>query len=1092
MILGTGSEDMTNFNVVARTSVLYALLAAISPAVGPTGAIVGTVTDPNHRLVPAAKIIVRSEDTNAVRESRSSLLGEYSVPLLAPGRYEISVEAPGFRKSVYRTVNVEVNRTVRLDVNLELGEVMEQVLVTDVVPLLQSDTSGLGHVVERTKIVHLPLNERNFLSLALLVPGAQLPAEGSQNSTQGAAVSVNGAREQSNNYFLDGVDNNDLVINIYSALPSVDAVQEFQVQSGNSSAEFGRTGGAQINVVLKSGSNEVHGTGFWFVRNRRLDAKNFFDLPDCTSGAIPGTCGPIPRLDRSQFGGTLGGPVRKDRTFYFLSYEGLRLRQAVTREATVPSQAHRAAALVAIPAARRNPAGEALLKLYPSANVGPDLFRSNRYAGAPVLHNAMNQFLVKLDHRFRDADSFSGHYVFSDEDRYNPYDPFFAFTNLPGFGSYSLNRGQNAGVTWIRSFSYRTVNEMRLGYNRLSAGIFQESLGRNRSQELGFPSFDNPVAFGYPNVVVAGFDGIGEPVNTPQQRHDNTYHFANNLAWNPAFAGGRHRFKFGADIRQFRMHNYLDLFGRGMWQFFGVFTGDPVQDVLLGLPTFALGVRGDTFSSFRTTGHSFFVQDDIRIHRRFVLNAGLRYEYNSPVTEAHDRLSVPDLSPASRSCAPQPDCQFLRAGTSGIPRATYRPDRNNLAPRIGFAWRPLATDRFVIRSAYGIFYDVGILNANVVPRFNPPFFKALLFLNSGSATTQNIFDQPGFPAQPTAGVFSASYRDGYMQNWNLNLQYEARRGLVFDLAYVGTKGTALLRRSNPNQPRPGGAQPYPQFGRWQFFESGASSVYHSLQFRAERRVANGLTLLAAYTWSKSIDDASALLGTFAEPGFPQDSSNLRAERGLSNFDARHRFVASYVYALPFGKGRHWVTNGPAGAVFGNWIVSGIWTAQSGRPFTVNRAIDQSGTGTYLIAPSDRPDVITNPFAPGPVGAHPDPLCHAPASQGGRAADVVRDPSSWFNPCAFAAAPGRFGSAGRNSLTGPGLFHLDFAAFKEFPLGAETRRLQLRFEFFNLPNHPNFDLPDRIFDSPTFGRVRSSNAFGNKPPRQIQLGLKFLF
>jgi hypothetical protein len=1079
--------------VFRRAAILCGLLASLAAAVGPSGTIVGTVTDPDDRVVPGAKIIVRSEDTNASREARSSALGEYAVPLLAPGRYEVKVEAAGFRQALYRSVNVEVNRTVRLDVHLELGEVVEQVVVTETPPPLQSDTSALGHVVDRTKIVSLPLNERNFLSFALLVPGAQLPAEGSQNSTQGAAVSVNGAREQSNNYFLNGVDNNDLVINIYSALPSLDAVREFQVQSSNSSAEFGRTGGAQINVVLKSGSNELHGTAFGFVRNRHLDAKNFFDLPDCTAGGVPGSCAPVPRLDRSQFGATLGGAIRRDKTFYFLSYEGLRLRQAVTREATVPSQAHRAAALTAVPAAQRNPAGEAILTLYPAANAGPDLVTSNRYAGAPVLRDTMNQILVKLDHHFRDADSLSGHYVLSDEDRYNPYDPFFAFTNLPGFGSYSLNRGHNAGLTWIHSFSYRLANEARLGYNRLGAGIFQESRGRNRSEELGFPApVNNPAGFGYPNVVVAGFDGIGEPLNTPQQRHDNTYHFANTLAWNPAFAGGRHRFKFGADIRQFRMHNFLDLFRRGMWQFFGVFTGDPVQDLLRGLPTFALRVQGDSFSSFRTTGHSAFLQDDIMIHRRFVLNAGLRYEYNSPVTEAHDRLSVPDLSAASLNCAPAPDCQFLQVGTSGIPRSVYRPDRNNLAPRIGFAWRPLATDRFVIRSAYGIFYDVGILNANVVPRFNPPFFEALLFLNSGSSTIQNIFDQLGFPPQPSAGVFSASYRDGYMQQWNLNLQYEARPGWVLDLAYVGSKGTRLLRRSNPNQPRPGGLPPYPQFGAWQFFESGASSVYHSLQFRTERRVANGLTLLAAYTWSKSIDDASALLGTFAEPGFPQDSGNLRGERGLSNFDARHRLVASYVYALPWGKGRRWLTRGPGHAVFGNWIVSGIWTVQSGRPFTVNRAIDQSGTGTFLIAPSDRPDVIANPFVAGPVAAHPDPQCHASVSQGGRAADVVRDPSSWFNPCAFAPAPGRFGSTGRNSLTGPGLFQLDFAALKEFPLGSEARRLQLRFEFFNLPNHPNFDLPDRISDSPTFGRVRSANAFGNKPPRQIQLGMKFIF
>jgi hypothetical protein len=435
---------------------------------------------------------------------------------------------------------------------------------------------------------------------------------------------------------------------------------------------------------------------------------------------------------------------------------------------------------------------------------------------------------------------------------------------------------------------------------------------------------------------------------------------------------------------------------------------------------------------------------------------------------------------------------FIRAGTGGIPRSPYEPDRNNLAPRVGFAWRPRASDRFVVRAAYGIFYDLAIANMNFAPRLNPPFYRTALFINDGRQSIQSIVLQPATPNPPLPYVIDRRYRDGYMQQWNLNVQHEISRAVVLDAAYIGSKGTALVHRTNPNQPRPGGLPPYPQFGPWQKGESSASSAYHSLQLRGEKRFSRGLSFLAAYTFSKSIDEASAVFGTLAEPAFPQDSLNRRGERALSNFDARHRFVTSYRYALPFGAGRGWLRSGALAHVFGGWDLSGIFTVQSGRPFTVNRSVEQSGTGTYLIAPSDRPDQIADPFATGPVAHHPDPACRATVSQGGRAAGVVRDPASWFNPCAFAAAPGRFGTAGRNSVIGPGFVNLDFAALKNFPLGSERHRLQFRVEAFNLPNHPNFDLPDRMFDSPGFGRVRSSNAFGNKPPRQIQFGLKYIF
>src|SRR5580658_3429743 len=317
--------------VLGAAAFLFFVLVLGTHGVGTTGTIVGTVTDAKGGVIVQAKVTVKNTGTDSARELTTSATGEYSVPLLPPGEYEVSVERPGFRRAVYSGIKLEVDQTVRVDAVLEVGEVSQQVTVTESAPLLQTDSSTVGQVIDQEKVSQLPLNQRNFLAFTLLVPGAQLPSDGSQNSTQGGSISVNGAREQANNFLLDGVDNNDLAINQYTVLPSIDAIEEFKVQSSDSSAEYGRSGGAQINVVTKSGTNEFHGTGFEFMRNRHLDAKNFFDQPYCTASSEAGTCGPIPRLDRNQYGGTIGGPIRKDKTFFFGSYEGLTLRQAETR-----------------------------------------------------------------------------------------------------------------------------------------------------------------------------------------------------------------------------------------------------------------------------------------------------------------------------------------------------------------------------------------------------------------------------------------------------------------------------------------------------------------------------------------------------------------------------------------------------------------------------------------------------------------------------------------------------------------------------------------------------------------------------------------
>ena len=1081
--------------LVKRVLVILILVCAVTIplfGVGTTGTIVGTVRDNSGAVVTNAAVTVRNQETNAVRRVQTNETGDYTVPLLPPGKYEVIVESTGFRRAVFKDIALAVDQTVRLDVSLQIGEMNQQVTVSESAPLVQTDTSTIGQVVEGDQVKTLPLNERNFVAFALLVPGAQLPSEGSLDSTQGQALSVNGARETANNFLLDGVDNQDLVINQYSVLPMTDAIEQFKVQSSTYSAEFGRSGGAQINVVLKSGTNQFHGEGFEFLRNRHLDAKNFFDLPNCTSTSTPGSCGDIPRLDRSQLGGTFGGPVIHDKTFFFVAYELLHLREASTRQATVPSQVQLATALTAVPAAQRNPAGLNTLNLYPAANVGADLSTSNLFVASPVIKNREQEFVVKVDHHINDTNTLSGHFALSYGNRFSPYDLLAPFTNLPGYGTTVITQGQNGGGTWTHVFNTRLVNELRVGYNK-ERGFFSQTDKTDHNKALGFPDvLTKPVDLGFPNVSIAGFDGIGQPTNTPQDHPTTTLHIADNLAWNPALMGGRHQLKFGFEMRPYWYNLLFDIIARGFWAFNGGPAGNalnptrnPLIQLLQGTPDFALGVSGDSNMVITTTSYGGYVQDDYRLSPHFTLNLGLRYEYNSPPVEIHNKFSVPDLSPNALTCSPKPNCQFIVAGTHGLPRGTYSPDRNDFAPRLGFAWRPLGNDRFVLRSGYGIFYDLVILNANLEAELNPPFFSVVFFSNNAAnnLTIQNILSQPAGqnPAQPS--FMARNFKDAYMQQWNLDVQYELKRDLLLDVAYVGSKGTSLLVARDINQSPLGGTAPFPAFGQITMNSSEGDSSYHALQVRSEKRTAHGLAFLASYTFSKSLDDASGLFGTRAEPGYPQNSFDLSADRGLSNFNVKHRFVLSSIYQLPFGTGQRWLAKpGMVYHLLGNWQISGILALQSGQPFSVNRGVDQSGTGTIALGNIDRPDLVGNPNVGGQVAANPG--CNAPVQ--------VHTVANWINPCAFVAAPGSFGNAGRNFLIGPDYKNVDFSVLKDVHLGSESRLLQFRVEFFNIFNHPNFDLPSTNFDGNAFGALQSVNAFGGRPPRQVQLGLKFIF
>ncbi len=1068
--------------------IVIALLTSFSFATGATGALVGNVTDASGAVIAGAAVAATNRDTGIARTSVSSGAGDYDIVILKPGTYKITILKPGFKPLAFDDVTVDVDQVVRIDAQLEVEAKAEQVDVTDAVPLLESESTTVGAVVNHKSISGLPLNERNFLNFTLLVPGAQFPVAGSNVSVQGGSVIVNGARETSNTFLIDGVDNNSPLIGRSTLLPSVDAIEEFKVQASTSSAEYGRGGGAQINLLLRSGANQLHGSAFEYLRNRVLDAKNYFDLPDCSAGSITGTCASIPKFIRNQFGATLGGPIVRNRTFFFLSYEGLQLRQASTRESTVPSQNLRAAILGGLPPDFLNPAGVAALNLYPAANVGSDLANSTLYLAAPVIRNATHQGTVKLDHQLSNHDALSLHYGLSDLVRYNPYDFGFSVSNLPGYGDNAFYRGQNTGVNWVHGFNPHITNEFRAGYNRDRLGLFQENQGTDRSAQIGFPSPANPQDFGYPILQVAGYENIGEPFQAPEDNIISTLHLSENLAWSPEFAGGRHHFRFGGEYRHIGDNGYIDFYPRGDFIFLGL-TGNSIEDLALGLPAAALLGSGNSSVNLRANQFGVYGLDDFHLTPRLTVNLGLRWEYNQAPYDAKTPLSAADLSANSLTCTPKPNCQFLLAGSNGVPRGLFQTSKNDFAPRVGLAWRPLQSDKLVLRAAYGMFWDAATLLPSALTKQNPPSYKFNYSLNSGTNLIQDIFESP------VSFVISfrpaSNYHDAYQQQWNFGMQYQLTPQLVLETAYVGSKGTHLKGFHDGNQAAVGGVAPYPQFGSLATIDTSRASSYHSLQTRLEQRPWHGLSYLLAYTWSKSIDNGSEFVGSATEGQYAQDGNNLHGERGLSGFDTRNRLVWSGVYEVPLAKG---IQSHAAQALLRSWQIGAIVSFQSGQPFTIYRSGYQSFTS--LITGADRPDLIADPYAAGPVAANPDPTCHTTIAQGGRAADHTRTVQTWVNPCAYSnpnlLGQFRFGTSPRNGVIGPKLTNVDLGLSRSIPLFRESQQLTFRADVFNLFNHPNFDPPQNIFDSRNFTSLSSSNRFGTRPPRQIQLALRYSF
>lgn len=1081
-----------------RIAILIALIISGTRLFGQsiTGGIFGTVKDSTGAILPKATITATNIATGLVRTATTGDSGDYSIGLLPVGEYRVTAELTGFKTAVVQGVVVQIDQKTRIDITLTVGEITEEILVTGEAPLVKTSSSDIGDVIENKRVVELPLNGRQFTRLILLAGTSTKPPTGTHSRFQrtGLMPSVNGQREFANNYMLDGVTAMSPYLNTLAISPSVDAVQEFKVQTGIYSAELGQQSGGQVNITTKSGTNSFHGTLFEFLRNDVFDAHNFFDNKS----------EPVPKLRQNNFGGTFGGPVVKNRSFFFVNYEGLRVRQAITQTTIVPTAAQREGDLSfvpfpiidpftgqpfpgnIVPRERIHPISRAFAALWPLPNL---MGAGQNFVGAPIQTNDQDQFTVKSDQRFSDRDSLSVRYSFQDVDELLPFESFSILQLqpfAPGFGVRTKTRSGNAAINYTRVFNPKLLNEFRFGYLRFRSGF------RQQNDQLDFAGIHgirgtnraNPGNLGIPQVAMPSFATIGDNIATFETRGDNIFQWVDNVL----YTAGSHTLKFGGEVRRTQSAPFIQLLDRGAFVFLGAFSHSDFADFLLELPTLAFVSVGNTQVHLRNFATHFYLQDDWKATPNLTLNLGLRYEFNSKFKEKFNRLSVFD---------PEfPGGRFVAAGTrrtdrffppelaarvapflafadeAGFPEETLlEADPNSFAPRFGFAYSPpFGRRNLVIRGGYGIFYDaIPVFNQGGIAQ-TPPFFSLFGGFNFLFRTVTDALEGIKFGPIGSSGTLTRDSQKNqpYVQQWSLNIQYNVSPNHLIEAAYLGNKGTHLATNVdlNPAAPGPGPRQPrslFPNFG--QVNDVGRAigkSTYHALMLRAEKRLSHGLAFVAVYTLSKSIDTQSNPLINDTGSLLPQDSRNLEAEKGLSNFDARHRFVLSYTYELPLGPGKRFLSNrsGFWGSFLEGWMLTGIATLSSGFPFSVELLSDISNTQDF---PPDRPNLVGDPNK-GP-----------------------KTPERFFNTAAFAIQPPlSFGNAGRNIVIGPSFQNFDLSIIKTTSI-SENHRIEFRSEFFNLFNRANFNLPNRFADSPVFGRILSAGF-----PRIIQFGLKYVF
>jgi hypothetical protein len=1092
------------FRTLSSTLLVITLAAATSYAQTTTGAFLGFVTDGQGAALGGAKVIAINEATGLTRTVTTNSSGEYVISLLPVGRYTLKFEAEKFKQRAVKGVELELDQKAKIDVALEIGEITEVITSEEGAgaPLTRTETAEAGTVIQNKRIVDLPLNGRLFLQLAQLTPGVAVNAPGGFGQqlagVSGPRITVVGARESDNYFTVDGVVFTDPFYNTLSAPLSVDAIQEFKVQSNLYSAESGTLGGAQINIAIKTGANDLHGSAYGFLRNDYLDARNFFDRVK-------------PEFRQTQFGGTVGGPLIKNNAFFFGSYEGLRLAKALTRVFTVPTASMRSGQFTAtiidpqtglpfdnntIPDARISPVAKGLLPFVPLPTLPG---ASNNLIGAPQEINDGNQFTIKTNYRYGATDDGFIRYTFYDVNAYQPYG-FVAFASspisVPGFGLFIQQRSQNAGVSETHTFSPALIGEFKFGFNRTAGGQQQQNSAVDFASQFNIAGASrDPIDRGLPRITLAPFNAFGD-VATPISRRDNDYQFSYNVS---SFLG-KHNLNFGGLYKRVQFNPFVPSNKRGQFTFDGRYTGNVFGDFLLGLPSSAQGGSGSITVYLRGDQYQGHLQDDVKVSKRLTVNLGLRYEYSSPLSEKYNRWATLDIRnrrvivasedgqayPQSlwvpgiaQQLAPLP---IVTSEDAGLDRSLVDKDTNNFAPRVGLAYDLFGSQRTVMRAGYGIYYNVVSYNSVTLMSQNPPFFKRIGATNPSVNQTTRLPNGPVAPIQsllgnPLLGLpgfqpYDIDFATPYIQQYNFGVQQLLTQNLMVEAQYLGSKGTHLYTNVFYNLPNPSATTPiaarapFPNLSNFALQSGAASSIYNSLVLRAEKRLSLGLMVSGSYTYSKSIDNDS--LGNSVVSS-NLDQGNVKAlERGLSSFDIRNRLTVSFTYDLPFK-----FVNKGLDAVLSNWQMGGIITEQSGQPFTVNIQSDRANTGQL----NQRPNLVGDPNLP----------------------DGRRTVAQWFDTSVFVAQPiGTLGTAGRNIVQGPGTNVVDFSLLKNIAI-TERHRLQFRSEFFNLFNHTNFDFPERfctITATAATGSACPSGTFGRlsaaRDPRILQFALKYLF
>ncbi len=1073
---------------------LIGVFPAVVRAQVDTGTIVGTVKDATGAVLPGATVVISAVGTGVHTALRTAADGTYVATPLRIGEYTISVEATGFKSQTQKNVVLQVQDRLRVDFVLQVGDISERIVVEDAPPLLQTETSSLGDVISSSQVTSLPLNGRDYTQLAVLTAGVSRTDLG-DNGNNGGSFAANGTRATLNNFLLDGIDNNSNDNGRNVLQTSVDAIAEFKVQTNSYSAEFGRSGGAVINATIKSGSNDFHGTVFEFLRNSALDARDYFADPNS----------PKPLFQLNQFGGTIGGPVIKNKTFFFADYQGSILKDGQTIISTVPMSAEKNGDFSAsgaviydpqttdpsngnarqaflnnrIPATRFDPVAKAFMDLYPDPNV-PGAVRNN-YITTGNFTDKVHSTNLRLDHSFSDRNQIFGRFAYNKQHTETP-SPLPGLAN--GGGSRTGDTFINAeGVSIGDTFTVNpsTINEFRIGFTRLKEDRGLPFDGQNYPPAAlrvpGVP--DNPTTNGLAALQPGGYRRVGDPSFAPTLI--TTYE--SQLSDTLSMVRGPHTLKFGVQLRRSQFNIFQVNAPRGRLSFNGRFTRDPstgdgglsLADMLLGLTNNA---RLSSLSDLgnRQGSYGGFVMDDWKATSRLTLNLGLRYDYTSPIVEVHDEqanfdfatgeIIVPDISKIT-----DPGRFKFRQGKN---RGLVDGDKLNFAPRIGFAWMPFAGGRTVIRGGYGIYYsaqEYRTAGGNQLA-YNIPFYVESFFVSNVSSNAAKIKVSSGFPAQDLnqvvdVAVVSADARlkSPYYQHWNFNIQHQIPWAVTLEAGYAGSKGTHLQVGTDRNQvPKPivgneEPARPYPQYGPFLNFENRGSSSYNALQLKATKRLSHGLDFLSAFTYSKAIDDQGPVCCSFL---FPQDSVNTAAERGRADFDQRFRSVSSFNYDIPFGAGHgRGFQSKVADAFLGGWSFGGIITFSSGFPFTPLWPDDSSRTYSEF----SRPNRVSD----------------------GNLPKDQRTAQHWFDAGAFVEPElFTFGDAGRNIIDGPGLSNLDLSLHKVFKV-TESKQVQFRVEFFNALNHPNLGAPGL-----TVGEDAGEITDTSTRQRQIQFALKYVF